>query len=90
MKEVAPLLISASALLFTAIPAPLPTDITPSSLAIRPNAVERTGGPYDWTLQQMRGTGGLKLADSTARCDTGPTPTHIAGQSDQVPDCTFD
>ena len=68
----------------------LDTDISPLSLAIRPHAVERVGASYDWTRQQARGAEGLQLATETAICDTGPTPTNIAGQQDQVPDCRFD
>jgi hypothetical protein len=85
-----PVLTSASALFLTAISAPAPADITPSSLAVRPAAVELNEAPYDWTLQQGRGASGLKLADNTANCNTGPTPTNIGGHADSVPDCGFD
>lgn len=84
------MIISASALLLTAIAPTAATDITPSSLAVRPDVVELADVPYDWTLQQGRGAKELKLADNTANCNTGPTTTNIAGQADHVPDCTFD
>ncbi len=84
------MIISASALLLTAISTPAPTDIMPSSLAVHPRVVELGDAPYDWTLQQGRGAAGLKLVDNTANCNTGPTQTNVAGQADQVPDCTFD
>ena len=83
-------LISASSLLLTAMSVPIPPDVMPSSLAIRTHVIEREAAPYDWTLQQARDAARLKLADGTATCDTGPTPTNIAGQSDQVPDCRVD
>ena len=81
---------SASALLLTAISNPAATDVTPASLAVAPNFVQVARAPYDWKLQQGRGASGLKLADNTANCNTGPTPTNIAGQADHVPDCGFD
>jgi len=82
--------ISASALLLTVVAAPAGGDVTPISLTVVPPVIEVAGVPYDWTLQQGRGASGLKLADGTANCNTGPTPTNIAGQRDNVPDCSFD
>lgn len=84
------MLTSASALFLTAISAPAPADITPSSLAVLPHVVALADAPYDWALQQGRGASGLKLADNTANCNTGPTQTNVAGQADHVPDCGFD
>jgi hypothetical protein len=84
------MLTSASALLLTAISAPAATDVTPASLAVHPHVAQLNEAPYDWALQQGRGASGLKLADNTANCNTGPTPTNIAGQADHVPDCSFD
>lgn len=78
------------ALVFTAIATPAPTDITPLSLAVCPTAVQLSKVPYDWKLQQGRGAR-LKLADSTATCDTGPIPTSLSGgNTDQYHDCRFD
>ena len=86
MKEITPMILSASALLLTALSAPVPTGITPLSLAVRPHVVERVDAPYNWTLQQGGGATGLQLADSTATCDTGP----ICSGKYCVPDCRFD
>jgi hypothetical protein len=79
----------ASLLLLTAATAPAPADITPLSLAVRPQPIELGHVTYDWTLQRSRGAT-LKLADGTATCDTGPLSTHVSGQSDSTHDCRFD
>ncbi len=84
------MLTATSALLLTVIANPAPTDITPASLAVLPHAVALADAPYDWALQQGFGASGLKLADNTANCNTGPTQTNVAGQADSVHDCGFD
>lgn len=79
------MLISATALLFTAISPALPTDITPASLAVRPGVIELTDAPYDWTVQQGPATTGTKLAL------TGNCYTHTAtNNNDQTGDCGLD
>ncbi len=84
------MLTSASALILSAISNPAAADITPASLAVVPHVVQLTDAPYDWKLQQGRGASGVKLADNTANCNTGPTPTNVAGRADSVHDCGFD
>lgn len=82
--------ISASLVLLTAMSNPVPADITPLSLAVPPRIIEHNGAPYDWAVQQRRREAGQRLVAGTAHCNTGPTPTNIAGKADQVPDCGFD
>jgi len=80
------MILSASALLLTALASPASADITPASLAVRPPRVDLGDAAYDWALQQRRFERGSKLADTTANCNTQRTSTHINGQSDSVPD----
>ncbi len=84
------MLTSASALLLTAISGTGPADITPASLAVRPQLVDLGNGTYDWALQQRRTGADLRLADNTAHCNTQMSRTNINGHADSVPDCGFD
>lgn len=88
------MLLSASILLLAAgSPAagsPVATEITPISLATAPVTVDLGDATYDWSLQQSRGLSGLKLADSTANCNTCCIATQSSGKTDQVHDCGFD
>ena len=71
-------MIRAAALLLSAVSPPAPTDITPSSLAVRPRLVTLADVPYDWKAQARRPAG--------QPC----TDTNINGTPDQVPDYGFD
>jgi len=81
------MLASATALVLSAMAAPVACDVTPVSLATRPPLVELSGAVYDWALQQ-RGAKGLTVADGTANCNTVMSYTN--GGKDHVPDCGFD
>ena len=81
------MLMSATALVLSAIGAPAVGDVTPVSLAMRPPLIEFPGAAYDWVLQQ-RGAKGLTVADGTANCNT--VMSHTNGGKDHVPDCGFD
>jgi hypothetical protein len=82
------MLMSATALVLSAISAPAVGDVTPTSLAARPPLIELSGAPYDWALQQGPGAKGLSVADGTANCNTVMAQTN--GGKDHVPDCGFD
>lgn len=84
------MLLSASALLLAATSPQVAADITPFSLATRPHIVALTDGEYDWDRQQVRRAPGVKLADSTANCNTAGWETQRNGQTDEVHDCGFD
>jgi hypothetical protein len=83
------MLMSATALVATAISTPAAGDVTPLSLTVRPPIIAVAPLPYDWGLQQGAARG-LKFADGTANCNTGPTATNVAGKADSVHDCGFD
>ena len=78
------------ALLLASAATSMPGDITPVSLTVVPEPLELGTESYDWQRQLRRGLEGTQLADGTANCNTGPTPTNIGGNPDSVPDCTFD
>lgn len=84
------MLLSASALLLATASPQAATDITPFSLATRPQIVDLGDTIYDWDRQQVRRAPGVKLADSTANCNTDGWETQRNGQTDQVHDCGFD
>lgn len=84
------MILSASALVLATASCPVATDITPTSLAIRPHLVEVADAPYDWNLQQGRTASGQELAANTANCNTCCIETNRNGKSDQVHDCGFD
>ena len=65
------MLMSATALVLSAISAPAVGDVTPVSLAVRPPLISLTGAPYDWRLQQGGGAKGLSVADGTAQLQHG-------------------
>ena len=84
------MLVSASVLLLAAGSPQMATDITPGSLATRPNIVNLGERVYDWNRQQSRGMSGTRVADSTANCSTCCIETQSGGKNDQVHDCGFD
>jgi len=84
------MLTSATALVLSTVAAPAVGDVTPDALATRPPTIALSPLPYDWALQQGPGVRGLKLGDTTANCNTGPTATNVAGKTDSVHDCGFD
>jgi hypothetical protein len=84
------MLLSASLLLLTATSPQVATDIVPVSLGTLPNVVEIVSDEYDWKIQRSGVQAGVKLADSTANCNTAKTQTNFGGRTDQVPDCGFD
>lgn len=82
--------VSASVLLFAAGSPVGAADITPLSLATRPNVVNLGEMFYDWNRQQSRGSSDVKVADSTANCNTCCIQTQSNGKTDNVHDCGFD
>lgn len=84
------MLLSASLLLLTAASPQAATDIVPVSLGTQPHVVELLVEDYDWAVQRRGVEPGVKLADSTANCNTASIPTNFGGKTDQVPDCGFD
>jgi len=79
-----------AALLLAAISAPSPMDLAPTDLAIRPNVIERSLAPYDWSNQQGRHVGARLAYTDSAACDTGPICHVINGQQVCYHDCRFD
>lgn len=84
------MLLSASVLLLSAATPQIATDIVPTDLGTRPHIVELTRDPYDWSLQQGLRPSEMKLADSTANCNTATMQTQRNSGTDQVHDCGFD
>lgn len=84
------MLFSASVLLLAAGSPVGAADITPLSLATRPNVVNLGEMIYDWNRQQSRGLSGTQVADSTANCNTCCIQTQSNGKTDDVHDCGFD
>lgn len=84
------MLLSASLLLLTAASPHAALDIVPVSLGTHPNVVEIVSEEYDWKTQRRGAEAGVKLADSTANCNTASIQTNFSGKTDQVPDCGFD
>lgn len=66
----------------------LDAGITPTNLSVHAREVHLGELTYDWALQQNTLPRGVKVADTTAICDT-VTGTTNNGR-DTVPDCRFD
>ncbi len=82
------MLMSAAALVLSAVSVPAAGDVTPVALSTLPPLLQFDGAPYDWALQQGQGAKGLTVADNTANCNTVMAQTNNG--KDHVPDCGFD